>query len=144
MDLKYLKKEILPQRKKEIAEGLNLGTRQPIYVVLDLDYNFIGGHDMEGWLSGEMLNHARKASESGYVDTALDCEDREFNEEPDGMDKPEEVTKIYTDRVVAFFLTRQGAEAYLEYQKHNLKEAYVYTFYSGYANHEMDAILCGG
>lgn len=34
MDLNYLVNEVLPQRKKEIKQGKNLSTRQPIYVVL--------------------------------------------------------------------------------------------------------------
>ena len=144
MDLNYIKNEVLPQRKKEIAEGLNAATRQPIYVVFDLTYSFMGGHDDEGWMSGGQLNHKGKDAETGYLDTALDSEDREFLDTDEGMKSPDKVTKLYYDRVVAFFLTRQGAEDYLKCQAHNLSDAYIYTFYSGYGNREMDAILCGG
>ena len=60
------------------------------------------------------------------------------------MEYPMEVTEFFTDVLIAFFLTRKGADDYLEYQKHNLtNEAYIYTFYSGYANREMDNILNG-
>jgi len=140
MDLNYLKNEVLPQRKKEIEEGLNAATRQPIYVVLNLQTNIIEGHTDYT----PSVNYKGVDWQHGYADNALDSENMEFKESPIGMELPMEFTKFYTDRVVAFFLTRQGAEDYLKYQAHNLSDAYIYTFYSGYDNREMDAILCGG
>ena len=44
MDLNYLQAEILPKREQEIKEGKNLSTRQPIYVVLDLQEIICSGH----------------------------------------------------------------------------------------------------
>lgn len=57
------------------------------------------------------------------------------------MKKPVEVTKFYTDRIISFHLTSKSAHDYLKYQKHNLHNAYVYVFYSGYGNIEMDCLL---
>ena len=143
MNLKYLKKEIIPQRQKEIKEGKNAATAQPIYVVLCLYYHYISGHDEEGWLSGELLNNMYKRHEIGYVDVSLNAEDRIFSESDDGMAIPEKVTKIYVDDIKAFFFTRKAAEDYLCYQSHNLNEPYIYTFHSGYRNYEMDMLLQG-
>ena len=58
------------------------------------------------------------------------------------MKEPEEVTMFYTDRIIAFFLTSQAAHDYLQYQSHNMNDPYVYVFYSGYANRQMDKLLC--
>lgn len=137
MNLNYLETVILPQRAKEISEGKNLATRQPIYVVLDLIEQYCSGHN-DYSLS---TNHCGKESESGYFDESLDGEDREFSKTDDDMDNPIEVTRFYTDRIVSFFLTSEAAHEYLEYQKHNLTNSYVYVFYSGYANKQMDLLL---
>lgn len=139
MNVDYLEKEIIPQRKKEIEEGKNLSTIQPIYVVLDLMECFISGHtDITS-----ITNNKGLEMEWGYIDQALDLDDstREFMTSNDGMDDPYEVTRFFIDRVVAFFLTSKAAHEYLEYQKHNLTNGYVYVFYSGYRNHQMDKLL---
>lgn len=57
------------------------------------------------------------------------------------MEYPLEVTRFYTDRIIAFFITSEAAHDYLKYQSHNLSDAYVYVFYSGYGNKQMDALL---
>ena len=137
MDLNYLQNEIIPKREQEIKEGKNLATRQPIYVVLDLQENFCSGHsDYE--LS---TNYRGRRCAKGYIDTSLDGEERVFCETDEGMEEPEEVTKFFADRIIAFFLTSEAANDYLKYQRHNLSDAYVYVFYSGYANHQMDKLL---
>lgn len=143
MNLDYLKNEIIPQRENEIKSGKNACTAQPIYVVFDLIPTYLGGHDPEGWSNTDMLNNKRKSGIEGYLDTGIDCEDREFCEDSTGMISPDEVTEVYYDRFVAFFLTRKGAEDYLEYQRHNLSDPYIYTFHSGYANKEMNQFLNG-
>jgi len=102
MNLNYLIDTIIPQREKEIEEGKNAGTRQPIYVVLDLQEHAISGHTDYSLIT----NHKGKRLEHGYI-----------------------------------FLTRKAAEEYMEYQRHNLRDAYIYTFYSGYRNLEMDSLL---
>jgi hypothetical protein len=140
MDIKYLQEVILPKRKQEIEEGKNLSTRQPVYVVLDLQENFCSGHSEYSLLT----NYKDKSAEYGYIDNSLDDEEKEFSESDEGMEEPVDVTRFYTDRIIAFFFTSEAAHDYLEYQKHNLSDAYVYVFYSGYANHEMDLLLCNG
>lgn len=138
MDLEYLKNELLPQREKEIEEGKNGGTRNPIYVVMEEVENYI-----DGWVE-EMFNvHNLKDRnpEYGYVDLELDSDDREFKTSSDDMKDPIKITKFYTDRYVAFFLTRKGAEDYLKYQKHNLRKPYIYTFGVGYRNDEMEKLF---
>lgn len=138
MDLKYLK-DTLEIREREIKEGKNLSTRQPIYVVLDLVYQYINGHDND-YLHN--TNYKGRPEEFGYIDHDADSEDRVFNTSSEGMSSPVEVTRFFTDRIIAFFLTNEAAEAYLEYQSHNLSDAYVYVFYSGYGNRQMDRLFC--
>lgn len=138
MDLNYLQNEIIPKREQEIKDGKNLATRQPIYVVLDLQVNIIEGHSNYT----PSTNYKGLGWEFGYADNALDSEDMEFKESSEGMKKPKEFSRFYTDRIIAFFLTSEAAHDYLKYQSHNLSDAYVYVFYSGYANHQMDKLLC--
>ena len=137
MNLEYLKNVIIPQREKEIAEGKNAATRQPIYVVLDLCCFFVSGHSDYS----ASINCKGKPYEYGYIDEAECYEAREFKADKAQAIRPQEVTKIYFDRVVAFFLTRKAAEEYMEYQAHNLENPYLYVFYSGYGNKEMDNLL---
>lgn len=138
MDLNYLQNEIIPKREQEIKDGENLATRQPIYVVLDLQENIIEGHTH----CSPSVNYYGKDWINGYADEGLDSEDMEFSETSDGMKKPKEFTKFYTDRIIAFFLTSEAAHYYLKYQSHNLSDAYVHVFHSGYANYQMDKLLC--
>ena len=137
MDIEYLKSEILPKREQEIREGKNLSTRQPIYVVLDLQENFCSGHSDYS----PMTNYKDIDCKHGYLDDSFDSEEQEFCETDEGMFNPIEVTRFYTDRIIAFFLTSEAAHDYLRYQEHNLTGGYVYVFYSGYANIQMDELL---
>ena len=41
---------------------------------------------------------------------------------------------LITHRPVAYFLTREEAERYCDYQKHNLRKPRVYSRYVGYGN----------
>lgn len=139
MNLEFLQKEIIPQRTKEIDKGENAATRQPIYVVLSMQENYVSGHT-------EMTpstNYRGWSMEFGYIDRDLDSELCEFKKSDKRMKRPESVTKFFTERITAFFLTRKAAKEYLSYQKHNLSDGYIYTFYSGYANREMDSFLNG-
>jgi len=138
MDLNYLQNVLLPKREAEIKEGKNLCTRQPIYVVLEVQENIVSGHSEYS----PSTNYKGKGFEFGYVDMDLDCECPEFMPTDDKMSSPEEITRFWTDRIVAFFLTSEAAHDYLKYQSHNMKSPYVYVFYSGYGNREMDALLC--
>lgn len=137
MDIDYLTSEILPQRNLEIKQGKNLSTRQPIYVVLNLVEQLFSGHNEYSMST----NCKGVEPETGYIDMAKDPEERLFKETDARMKQPEEVTRFYTDRFVAFFLTSKAAHDYLKYQKHNLNQGYVYVFYSGYANQQMDKLL---
>jgi len=138
MDLNYLI-EILAIRKQEIVEGKNLATRTPVYVVLSLQEGICTGHDDYSCLT----NNKGKEKEHGYLDFDLDPEDRKFKLNENGMGLPESVTRFWTDRFVAFFLTSEAAHSYLEYQAHNMNEPYVYVFSSGYSNRQMDKLLTG-
>lgn len=134
MNIKYLQEVIIPQREKEIEEGKNAGTRQPIYVVFNTRESIAFDH-----VELNYRTYSGKSYEYGYFD--IDEDYREFKSSKRGMSRPEPCTRFYTDEIVAFFLTRKGAEEYLQYQSHNLTEPYIYTFYSGYANEEMDKLL---
>lgn len=139
MNTDYLINEIIPKREQEIKDGKNLSTKQPIYVVLDLQENIVSGHSEYS----SFTNYKNKAFQFGYVDMDLDCESREFILIDDNMSNPEKITRFWTDRIVAFFLTSESAHDYLKYQSHNLSDPYVYVFYSGYRNYHMDKLLCG-
>lgn len=143
MDIEFLTQHILPQRKKEIEAGENAATRQPLYVVLDLTVHYVSGHVADGDFSGlNDTNLKEEDAENGYFDMAKEAEDRVFSTSGKRMKEPYEVTRFYTDAFVAFFLTREGAKDYLKYQSHNLtKKAYIYTFYTGYSNRQMDALF---
>lgn len=137
MNLQYLREEVLPIREHEIEDGKNLSTRHPIYVVLDLVENFASGHN-EYYVSSNLKSIEQ---EHGYVDLELDDEDRQFVLSDENLINPESVTRFYTDRVVAFFLTSQAAHEYLKYQSHNLTNGYVYVFNAGYRNYQMEKLL---
>ena len=140
MNIDYLQSEIIPTRQREIKQGKNLMTRQPIYVVLDLQENYVSGHSDYS----SITNYKGIDMKYGYIDTVLDSESMEFKEDDKGMKSPEEITRFYTDRIVAFFLTSEAAHDYLKYQSHNLTDGYVYVFYSGYRNIHMDRLLNNG
>ena len=138
MNIKYLQEVLIPQREKEIEEGKNACTRQPIYVVMDVVKEVILDH-VE--INPSPYNEIKPRI--GYYDIAADPENRVFKKSNNGMENPYPCTIIYLDKVIASFLTRKGAEEYLEDQKHNLNKGYIYTFYSRYGNKEMDKLLEG-
>lgn len=138
MNINYLQNTLIPRREAEIKDGKNLCTSYPIYVVLDLQENIVSGHSEYS----PSTNYKGKALEFGYVDMDLDCECREFMPTDNNMSSPEEITRFWTDRIVAFFLTSEGAHDYLRYQSHNLSSnAYVYVFNAGYGNREMFSLF---
>lgn len=138
MNVQFLTEEIIPQREKEIEEGKNLGARYPIYVVLDQESRIASGHSDYT----NTTTHKDDDMEHMWVDDVLDGEDKELKESPEGMEKPEPVTQFYIDIFEAFFLTRKAADEYMEYQGHNLSErAYVYVFFAGYRNQEMEKLF---
>lgn len=139
MDIDYLTNEIIPRRAKEINEGKNLATAQPIYIVYSLEEKAIEGHSE---FLGSSTNYKGKSPMHGYIDT--DVDEPYFNPSKIGMKDPLEVTIFWIDRYVAVFLTSSSAYDYLSYQSHNITDGYVYVHYSGYGNREMDMLLSGG
>jgi len=140
MNERYLK-ELLVTREQEIKDGKNAATAQPIYVVLDLQEKCAFTHDE----INSDTNRVGKEPIQGWVDSDYDDEP-EFTTSEDEMEKmksPQEVTSFWIDSIVAFFITREGAEDYLKYQKHNLTEPYIYVFHTGYANFQMNNLLKG-
>ena len=140
MDLKYLTEEILPRRAQEIRHSKNLGTAQPIYVVLSLTEHCCEGHSE---MISHTTNNCNKVPKYGNIDMGEEPELRELKGTSEGMKEPEKVTVFWTDQVVAFFLTSEDAHDYKEYQSHNMTEPYVYVFHSGYRNYQMDKLLKG-
>lgn len=121
-------KEIKAERKKE-----ETATRTPVYIVYDLVERFIAGHNDDYELTP---NLRRKQKEFGYL-VGEDSEDFEFAYERD-TEEDEEFTRYWTDRFVAMFFTRKAAKEYMQYQKHNLSDPYIYEEYPGYHNRQMD------
>lgn len=139
MNYEYLKEQ-QAIREQEIKDGDNLATFPPVYVVLSLVEHFCSGHD--DFISSA-TNHKDKSPEYGYIDMG-EVDEREFMPTNEEMKKPREVTKFYTDRPIAFFITSKSAHAYTKYQAHNMNEPYVYVFSTGYANHQMEKIHSNG
>jgi hypothetical protein len=139
MDYNYLIKTLIPQREKEIKEGENLSTVNPIYIVYDLIENVCSGFSDYSLTT----NLKCKPMEQGYIDDWLYIEEREFKDNSDNMTTPIEVTRFWTDRLVAIFLTSKEAHYYLKYQSHNLNDPYVYVHSTGYKNIEMNKLLAG-
>lgn len=137
MDLKYLEEYILPVREKEIKDGKHLYTRNPIYVVYDLHTLYVSGHSEITICPNNISKHSRH----GYFDDALEYEDMEFSTSLDGMENPWEVTELYYSKFVAVFLTSEAAHDFLEYQKHNYPNGYVYVECAGGNNKQMNRLL---
>lgn len=138
MNKEYLN-ELLVIRKQEIKDGKNAATNQPIYVVLDLQEKCAFTHDE----INSDTNRRGKEPVQGWIDSEHDGEPDFITDELEAVEMKNaiEVTTFWIDSIAAFFITRQGAESYLKYQKHNLTEPYIYTFSTGYANYEMNKLL---
>ncbi len=138
MDLEYLKQEIIPQREQEIKLGDNQGTAYPIYMVYIPEENYIEG---EAVYSLPISSSGRRP-EVGYI-LEDDFGGGEFIEGlPDDDDEEHKIlTRFWVDRYKAVFLTRKAAQEYLQYQSHNLREAFIYVEYAGYDNRQMEKLL---
>ena len=159
MNIKYLKETLIPQREREIENGDNLATRNPIYVVYSLRDQYMSGHSDYS----PITNLKGMDPEPGYLFKRPDWGEPQFclNEdgsdleldgdemEDDGNDLPYtddeneaiEITRIWVDDLQAIFLTSKAAYDYMEYQRHNLPNAYVYVHSGGYRNQEMDMLF---
>jgi len=138
IDFAYLK-ERWDLRQQEIRDEKNMGTADPVYLVMSLRECIAWAH-VEGV---DNTNLKGKPSEYGYIDMALDGEDRSFELTDSGMEQPEPVTRYWLDQIKSFHLTWDGAERYMEYQSHNLHDPYIYVDNIGYANYELSRILHG-
>lgn len=142
MNIEYLINQILPQQEKEYEDGRSFGLKNPIYFVLSLIECIHSEHSD----FSPITNLQQKESEWGYVDMALDNEEIEFcnlsNELiPLHMKEPAPVTRFWIDRIVGVFFTYKAAREYLNYQGHNLSDAYIWTHDFGYKNQEADQLL---
>lgn len=134
MNLEYIKNYIIPQREKEIKEWKNAGTRDPIYIIYDLEKHYIEAETDEYWL--ETTNLKWKKPKYWKI---VGEDEKEFIEIED---EDVDTIEFYTDRLVAIFFTRKSAEDYLIYQKHNLSsEAYIYVQYPWYSNQEANMLF---
>ena len=141
MNIKYLKETLIPQREREIENGDNLATRNPIYVVYSLRDQYMSGHSDYS----PTTNLKGLSPEPGYLFRHEDWDEPQFFPNEDGADidgmETEEITRIWVDRLEAIFLTSKAAYDYMEYQRHNLSNPYVYVHCGGYRNHEMDMLF---
>lgn len=133
--MEYLKEQ-WEKRQAEIKDGKNLGTRYPVYVVMSLRKHSIPGKYAD-YLS--KTNFKSYPAREGYIDRAADEPEIQLTDY--GMEAPEAWTDFYTDDPRAFFITSEAAHEYIEYQSHNMFEPYVYVFYTGYGNRQMDKIM---
>ena len=142
MNIKYLKETLIPQREREIENGDNLATRNPIYVVYSLRDQYLSGHTDD---YSPRTNLKDVPHENGYLFRHEDWDEPQFFPNEDGADidgmETEEITRIWVDRLEAIFLTSKAAYDYMEYQRHNLSNAYVYVHSGGYRNQEMDMLF---
>lgn len=153
MNIEFLNQRIAI-RNKEIDEGKNAGTRNPIYIVCTRNENFVEGFIQKARIKSEHSGHvgiefSPTFSEidsnvefvHGYFDEGEDFESREFCESSEGMAKPIEVTKFESCMYRAFFLTSEAAHNYINYQAHNLNKPFVFVHYAGYRNWEFDNLM---
>ncbi len=152
MNIKYLKRVLIPQREREVENGDNLATRDPIYVVYSLRDQYVSGHSD----FSPTTNLQGKHPESGYLYRKDPDDEPQFCLNEDGSDIDEymeaseheaeedgfeEVTRLWVDRLEAIFLTSKAAYDFIGYQGHNLSNPYVYVHHAGYRNREMDMLL---
>ena len=155
MNIKYLKETLIPQREREIETGDNLATRNPIYIVYSLRDQYMSGHSDYS----PITNLKGLSPEPGYLFRHEDWDEPQFFPNDDGADMDEmeddgndlpytddeneaiEITRIWVDDLQAIFLTSKAAYDYMEYQRHNLPNPYVYVHSGGYRNQEMDMLF---
>lgn len=145
----HLLSEVLPQRKLDIENGKNYGTRQPIWMIFNTRSYWVSGH------SDFSPDHSlqNKGCDYGYYNSDLDSEDREFIFVQELLDELgledsysvpsnyERVTQYYVSEYVAMFFTNEDAEDYLRYQSHNLTDPIKFVHYTGYRNAAMDYLF---
>lgn len=139
MNIEFLNQRIAI-RNKEIADGKNAGTQNPIYFVYSMREEFLSGHCTD---RSPITNNRGMAHENLYIKKEWEEDAELFEEIPDGENEYEyeEITRIWIDDFKALFITHEAAEDYLKYQAHNLNNPYIFTHYAGYRNWEFDNIM---
>lgn len=145
--------QILLQRWSEIEAGKNYGTRYPVYAVYTMDYlyfdlnqdlyvpsfNRCGLEAVTGYLYNNGSEYEFCETEDELVKYVNEHFDKEFDDISEiDEDHYSEVQKIAKERLVAIFLTSEAAHNYMERQKHNLSQPYVYVESTGYANYQFE------
>lgn len=146
--------ELSRQRQKEIKEGKNLITTYPIYEIYSIG-KFYKEEDSDcgGCMtkSSEFRNPKRVAidSDDGHVLYLDDDEDmKNIVEREDGyFDTENEILysrvldEYYYDVFQTFCFTRKDAEFFLERNKHNMSEAFIFVNHIPYQNGAMQQFL---
>jgi len=130
-------KEVCEKRAQEIQEGKNRATDLPIYIVYDAKWYIV-----QGWSNiTPALSHKYPNWEYGYYDESLEPESREFCSYDSGMEDPVECSKFYADDFITCCFTLEAAEAFIEAEKHNYSEMYVYVEYAGRRNTQFQNLF---
>lgn len=139
MNIEFLNQRI-EIRNKEIADGKNAGTQNPIYFVYSMREEFLSGHCTD---RSPITNNRGMSHKNLYIKKEWEEDAELFEEIPDDENENdyEEITRIWIEDFKALFITREAAEDYLKYQAHNLNNPYIYTHYVGYRNWEFDNIM---
>ena len=160
--------KILTARAQEISQGLSAYTACPIYVVYSIDTRAAARCDWDlstsrkktadtpGYLINDPygMDGAEFISEADYEHDRFELltdEARDiisfFKENNESVDEEypdayvEEAQEFYTDRLVAIFLTKEAASAYMEGQKHNIGDGFIYVENAGYRNFQLETLL---
>ncbi|QZT38696.1 hypothetical protein K5X82_07300 [Halosquirtibacter xylanolyticus] len=129
-------RHVLKTRAKELKEGVNQGTKMPIYYVCQLVLNYCEG-------VVHIYNHTNRLEYPpiyGYVDMAKDEEERHFNTSKLDMEQPLEITKFFTEEIKAIFLTHEDAKEHIKRQNHNLFKPFVWIQSAGYSNRQFEQL----
>lgn len=131
---------IKKRRQKEISEGKNAGTRNPLYVVYDQIQTYCE-HDTSLDQSTTVFNH-----EDEFVRFDSEGNEKKAEANPDnwGYEKGKwsaVVKKSFHDRFVTVCFTRKGAEDFIKAERHNLNKPRIYVEYAERRNIELHEVL---
>jgi len=160
----YMMREIKEQRAKEIEEGLNYSTAEPLYVVYsiratvrehDSSYNGCTSRlyqeqrfgyyhrDLEKFITEDEDPHNFGMIKSAYDNdrdvTLLEFDDEEGVEYQ--VEEFEPLVEEYHDVFQSAFFTRKAAEAFIEMNKHNMNLPYIYVEHIERRNVEFNGLL---
>ena len=144
--------KILIKRWTEMEEGKNYGTCCPVYCVYTMDYlyfyrdqdvfinnyNRCGIDPVNGFLYNNGSEYEFCETETELVKYVNEHFGKDYDIDDIDEDDYSVVQKIAKERLVAMFLTSEAAHNYMERQKHNLSQPYVYVESTGYANYQFE------